>query len=86
MKKDTHPAYGPVLFVDGDHEFILNSAVKPSEEAKASDGKTYPVFPLDTSSKTHSAYTGERKMSTKGRVKKFQDRYGRKNKSAGDQA
>jgi large subunit ribosomal protein L31 len=80
MKENTHPAYGPVLFKDGDHEFIINSAVQPKEKAKAADGKSYPVFALDTSSKTHSAYTGERKMSTKGRVKKFQDRYGRKSK------
>lgn len=75
MKKDIHPSYGPVLFVDGDHEFLLNTTLKPAETAKAKDGQEYPVFQIDTSSKTHAAYTGERKVSTKGRVKQFKDRY-----------
>lgn len=81
MKTGIHPDYQTVLFIDGEHEFLVNSTLQPEEKAKAADGKEYPVYHLDTSSKTHPAYTGQRKASTKGRVKKFQDRYGKKNKS-----
>ena len=75
MKKDIHPTnYRPVLFIDNsnDAEFIISSTVATKDEAKAKDGKKYPVYRLEISSASHPFYTGnEKTLDTAGRVEKF---------------
>ena len=75
MKKDIHPQnYRPVLFIDNSNgaEFVISSTVKTEENAKAKDGKEYPVYRLEISSASHPFYTGNEKiLDTAGRVEKF---------------
>ena len=75
MKKDIHPQnYRPVLFIDNSNgaEFIISSTVNTEENAKAKDGKEYPVYRLEISSASHPFYTGNEKiLDTAGRVEKF---------------
>ncbi len=78
MKKEIHPQnYRPVLFIDNSNgaEFVISSTVNTSEEGKAKDGKTNPVYRLDISSASHPFYTGNEKiLDTAGRVEKFKTR------------
>ena len=79
MKRDTHPDYQDVLFVDsstGD-KFVIGSTLKP-EETEEFEGKTYPVYRVAVSSKSHPHYTGsERFVDSEGRIDKFRRRYAR---------
>lgn len=78
MKKDIHPAeYREVAFKDvtSGEVFIINSTVNTSETLEH-DGKTYPVFIVDTSSASHPFYTGSATSSkTAGRVDRFNKRF-----------
>lgn len=78
MKKDIHAKeYRPVLFKDSgnDVEYIISSTVATQEEAKAKDGKTYPLFRVEISSSSHPFYTGQEKvMDTAGRVERFKQK------------
>ena len=75
MKKEIHAkVYRPVLFKDSGngHEYIIPSTVDAKEEAKAKDGKTYPLFRVEISSSSHPFYTGQEKvLDTAGRVERF---------------
>ena len=78
MKKDIHPEYREVIFLDAAVNFSLltRSTVKSNEKMKWEDGKEYPVVRLDISSASHPFFTGKMKLvDTTGRVQKFQDRY-----------
>ncbi len=62
MKKNTHPKYQKVLFID--------SATEKFE------GKEYPVCYLPTSSSSHPFFTGSSQLvDAEGRVEKFKNRY-----------
>lgn len=78
MKKEIHAkSYRPVLFKDNgtDMEYIIPSTVETKEEAKAKDGKTYPLFRVEISSSSHPFYTGEVKvLDAAGRVERFKQR------------
>tara|TARA_Y100000589_G_C27118803_1_gene615485 strand:- start:96 stop:368 length:273 start_codon:yes stop_codon:yes gene_type:complete len=81
MKKDIHPNYREVVFVDvsNDYRFLTRSTVKTKDTTKWEDGKEYPLYKLDTSSESHPFYTGTQKMvDTAGRVEKFRQKFGAK--------
>jgi len=78
MKKDIHAAdYRDVIFEDlaSGARFLIGSTVHTTEKAKWEDGKEYPKFTVEISSKSHPFYTGEdRSLDTTGRVEKFKQR------------
>ena len=81
MKKDVHPNYRQVVFVDvsNDYRFLTRSTVKTKDTIKWEDGNEYPLYKLDTSSESHPFYTGTQKMvDTAGRVEKFRQKFGKK--------
>ena len=87
MKKGIHAKeYRPVLFLDSGNgeEYIIPSAAATKEEAKAKDGKTYPLYRVEISSSSHPFYTGQEKvLDSAGRVERFkqkQAKAGSKNK------
>lgn len=89
MKKDIHPNYREVIFLDhaGNFSFLTRSTVRTNETMKWTDGKEYPLVKLDISSASHPFFTGKMKfIDTTGRVEKFQRKYGwdKRNKKAGE--
>lgn len=79
MKKDLHPSeYRPVLFEDmaSGAQFLVGSTIRTSETGVfKDDGKQYPKFTVEISSKSHPFYTGEdRTLDKTGRVEKFKRR------------
>lgn len=80
MKKDLHPNYRPVVFVDTSSEFkfLTQSTVESSETIEWEDGNTYPLVKVEISSASHPFYTGKRMfVDTAGRVEKFNRKYKR---------
>ncbi|ANM28518.1 hypothetical protein ABI59_01085 [Acidobacteria bacterium Mor1] len=78
MKKDIHPEYHPVLFVDvgTDFEVATRSTIK-SEETRTIDGVEHYVVKVEISSASHPYYTGKQRLvDTAGRIEKFRKRYG----------
>lgn len=81
MKKDIHPNYREVVFWDlsSDDKFITRSTIQTTETIQWEDGKEYPVYKVEVSSKSHPFYTGKNVLvDTAGRVDKFRKRYGTK--------
>jgi len=77
MKKDLHPDYHPVLFVDSgaEFEFASRSTMK-SEEIRDIDGVPHYVIRLEISSASHPFFTGRQHfVDTAGRIEKFQRKY-----------
>ncbi|MCB1181154.1 MAG: type B 50S ribosomal protein L31 [Chlamydiia bacterium] len=77
MKKDIHPPYQQVLFVDSSNgvKFLCGSSVK-SNQTEVYEGKEYPVVYVSVSSASHPFFTGSNKfIDTEGRVDKFLKRY-----------
>ena len=83
MKKELHPEnYRPVAFKDMSNEdtFISRSTINTKETIEI-DGVTYPLVKLEISNTSHPFYTGKAKLvDTAGRVDKFMNRYGNRNK------
>jgi large subunit ribosomal protein L31 len=81
MKKEIHPDYREVVFLDttSDHKFITRSTIKTNDTIQWEDGKTYPLVKLEVSSASHPFYTGKNIfVDTAGRVEKFMKRYQKK--------
>ncbi|WP_256078078.1 type B 50S ribosomal protein L31 [Massilia sp. YIM B04103] len=79
MKKDIHPDYRDVLFVDVscDFKFITRSTIQTRETA-THDGKEYPLVKIEVSAESHPFYTGQHKIvDTAGRVEKFRQKFGK---------
>jgi large subunit ribosomal protein L31 len=77
MKKDVHPKYQKVLFVDSTtgKRFIIGSTIQ-SKVTEKFEGKEYPVCTLSTSSYSHPFFTGSKQLvDAEGRVDKFKKRY-----------
>lgn len=77
MKKNTHPKYQEVLFVDSasGHKFVCGSTLQP-EAQESFKGKQYPVCYLSTSSASHPFFTKEKRfVDAEGRVEKFKKRF-----------
>lgn len=77
MKKEIHPEYRTVLFVDTttNAKFLCNSTVQ-TNETLVHEGEELPVVYVSTSSDSHPTYTGNTQfVDTEGRVDKFLKRY-----------
>ena len=75
MKKEIHPESRYVLFHDTsvDKHFLIRSTLNTSQTKEWEDGKTYPYYPVETSSASHPFYTGQQKiLDTGGRVQRFE--------------
>jgi large subunit ribosomal protein L31 len=79
MKKDIHPEYREVVFLDhaGNFSFLTRSTVKTNQTVKWEDGKTYPLVRLDISSASHPFFTGKMKLvDSTGQIERFRKRFG----------
>lgn len=77
MKKNIHPKYQKILFVDSStgHKFVCGSTLQPKDSEKF-EGVDYPVYRLSTSSASHPFFTGSKTiLDAEGRVDKFKKRY-----------
>ncbi len=77
MRKDIHPKYHAVLFVDPsvDYEFATRSTMK-SDEVRKIDGVDHFVIHVEISSASHPFFTGKQKLvDSTGRVERFRNRY-----------
>lgn len=80
MKKDIHPDYHPVCFVDVStgRKFLTKSTIR-SKQKETIDGVEYFVVVRDVTSDSHPAYTGEKRfVDTAGRVERFQSKFRRR--------
>ncbi|OUT95031.1 MAG: 50S ribosomal protein L31 [Flammeovirgaceae bacterium TMED32] len=78
MKKDLHPEYKEVVFLDtsSNFKFLTKSTMKSSDTIKWEDGNEYPLVKIEVSSASHPFYTGKKLfVDTAGRVEKFKKRY-----------
>jgi len=81
MKKDIHPEYKEVVFLDttSDFKFLTKSTMTSKETIKWEDGNEYPVVKVEVSSASHPFYTGKKIfLDTAGRVEKFNRKYKKK--------
>jgi large subunit ribosomal protein L31 len=86
MKKDIHPQYQNVLFVDSasGHRFVCGSTLKP-EATENFEGVEYPVSYLSISSSSHPFFTGSKQLvDSEGRVEKFKKRFERKKEASSE--
>lgn len=77
MKKNIHPDYREVLFVDSstDHKFVVGSTIKTKETADF-EGKSYPMVRLPISSASHPFFTKKNQfVDAEGRLDKFAKKY-----------
>jgi len=81
MKKDIHPEYREVVFMDSsnDFKFITRSTIQTKDTIKMDDGNTYPLVKLEVTAESHPFYTGKKMfVDTAGRVEKFNKRFAKK--------
>lgn len=81
MKKDIHPEYREVVFMDSSNEFkfITRSTIQTKDTIKMDDGNTYPLVKLEVTAESHPFYTGKKMfVDTAGRVEKFNKRFAKK--------
>jgi large subunit ribosomal protein L31 len=78
VKKEIHPDYHKVLFVDtatGD-EWVTRSTLA-SSETREIDGEQIPVVRLEISSYSHPFWTGQlRELDSDGKIDRFRRRFG----------
>ncbi len=80
MKKQGHPPYQEVLFIDSStgFRFVCGSTLQPKEK-EMYEGKEYPVYKVAVSSASHPFFTGSNQfIDSEGRVDKFVKRYAKK--------
>ena len=79
MKTGIHPDnYRMVLFYDSsaDTGCLIRSCAPTNQTREWTDGNSYPVFYVDTSSASHPAYTGkQREHHKEGRASQFNQRF-----------
>ncbi len=84
MKKQGHPPYQQILFIDSStgFKFICGSTLQP-KETDVFEGKTYPVYRLPISSASHPFFNKSKAqfIDTEGRVDRFTKRYASKRKA-----
>ncbi len=86
MKKNVHPQYQKVLFVDSasGYRFVCGSTLQP-EATEKFEGVEYPVSYLSISSSSHPFFTGSKQLvDSEGRVEKFKKRFERKKDASKD--
>ncbi len=77
MKKEIHPEYQDVLFVDSStgKKFVCGSTLQ-TDARETFEGKEYPVCHVSVSSSSHPFFTGSTQfVDAEGRVDKFKKRY-----------
>jgi large subunit ribosomal protein L31 len=78
VKKDIHPDYHKVLFIDsatGD-QWVTRSTLT-SKEKREIDGEEIPVVHLEISAFSHPFWTGHlRELDTDGKIDRFRRRFG----------
>ncbi|MCA9037328.1 MAG: type B 50S ribosomal protein L31 [Planctomycetaceae bacterium] len=84
MKKDIHPQYRDVIFMDTSTgtRYLMKSTIRSKETSTWDDGNEYPLVKVEISAASHPFYTGKMKfVDSAGRVEKFQKKYnwGKKN-------
>lgn len=80
MKKNGHPPYQEVLFVDSatGFKFVCGSTLQ-IKERQTFEGKEYPVYKAPITSASHPFFTKDKKfIDSEGRVDKFVKRYAKK--------
>ena len=88
MKKEGHPPYQEVLFIDSatGHKFICGSTLQLKEK-EVFEGKEYPVYRAPISSASHPFFTGAKSLiDSEGRVDKFTKKYAKKKQQAEEDA
>ncbi|KAA0563096.1 type B 50S ribosomal protein L31 [Rossellomorea aquimaris] len=78
MKKEIHPDYQQVVFMDTNSgfSFLTGSTRTSNETIEWEDGNTYPLLKVEVSSDTHPFYTGRQKFSDRGgRAERFLKKY-----------
>ena len=88
MKKECHPAYQQVLFIDSasGHRFVCGSTLQPKAK-EVFEGSEYPVVYLSISSTSHPFFTGSKQLvDSEGRVDKFKKRFDRKKEVAKEES
>lgn len=86
MKKEIHPTYQKVLFIDSasGYRFVCGSTLQTDAKEKF-EGVEYPVSYLSISSSSHPFFTGSKQLvDAEGRVEKFKKRFDRKKEAAKD--
>jgi large subunit ribosomal protein L31 len=80
MKKDTHPKYQQVLFVDSSNGFkLLCGSTVQTKHTETHEGKEYPAVHVSISSASHPFFVGGKQfVDTEGRVDKFTKKYAAK--------
>ena len=79
-KKNTHPPYQEVLFVDSSTgtNYLIGSTLQTKEKGKF-EGKEYPLCKVPISSSSHPFFTKSSQLvDAEGRVDKFTKKYQRK--------
>ncbi len=78
MKKDIHPEYRDVVFLDtSSGEKLLTRSTIKTDETIEHEGTEYPLVKVEISAFSHPFYTGKMKfVDSAGRVEKFQKKYG----------
>lgn len=87
MKPDIHPEYREVVFQDTSSgtSFITRSTIATAETVTWEDGNEYPLAKVEISAASHPFFTGTMTIvDTAGRVERFEKRYGRRKKRAGE--
>ncbi|CAH2560207.1 type B 50S ribosomal protein L31 [Cardinium endosymbiont of Oedothorax gibbosus] len=82
MKKEIHPEYRPVVFLDTSSgaKFMTRSTISTSETIEWEDKKIYPLFKVEVSYVSHPFYTGKKIfVDTAGRIERFNQKYKKKN-------
>lgn len=88
MKKEGHPDYQDVLFVDSStgYKFVCGTTLKPKEK-EMFEGKEYPIYRVPISSASHPFFTKANQfVDAEGRVDKFRKRYAMKKQESEQQA
>jgi large subunit ribosomal protein L31 len=83
MKKEIHPEYHKVVFVDVStgKEFVTRSTLT-SERKREVAGEEIPEIRVEISSASHPFFTGTmREIDSAGKIERFRRRYGQKAKS-----
>ena len=64
MRKDIHPEYRQVVFMDTTTGYkFLSGSTKRSNETVEFEGETYPLIRVEISSDSHPFYTGRQKFT-----------------------
>ena len=78
MKKNIHPPYNEVVFLDtaSNFKFLTKSTMISNDKIKWTNGKEYPLIKIEISSYSHPFYTGKNIFIDKeGRIEKFKKKY-----------